>query len=48
MGMVDNQSAPAHRPAFCWGCLTHTQVVNAKVHAITTEENANNDGNDNK
>ena len=32
--MVNNQSTPAHRPAFCWGCWTDTQTVDAKLHEL--------------
>ena len=30
--MVDNQSTQAYWPAFCWGCLTDTQIINAKLY----------------
>ena len=32
--MVDNQSTPAHRPAFCWDDFTDMQTVSAKLHAL--------------
>ena len=32
--MVYNKSKVAQWPAFCWGCLTDTQMVNAKLHAL--------------
>ena len=35
--MVDNQLTPAHRPEFFWGCLTATQMVDAKLHALLDE-----------
>ena len=42
--MVNNQSTPAHRPAFCWGCWTDKQMVDAKLHKLFLTKSAKANG----
>jgi len=42
--MVDNQSTPAHQPAFFWGCSSDTLLVDAKLHELHAETASSNEG----